>query len=53
MTVKQIDIIIYTQIQKGVDNMKNIKILRKDAQLSQADFASMFHVHQTAVSQWE
>ncbi|MBE6704242.1 MAG: helix-turn-helix domain-containing protein [Ruminococcaceae bacterium] len=33
--------------------MKNIKILRKESELSQAEFAALFNVHQTAVSQWE
>ena len=33
--------------------MKNIKNLRKELKLSQSEFAAMFNVHQTAVSQWE
>ena len=33
--------------------MKNIKKLRTDAGMSQQTFASLFGVHQTAVSQWE
>ena len=33
--------------------MQNIKNLRKEAKLSQSEFAKMFNVHQTAVSQWE
>lgn len=33
--------------------MNNIKKLRKDNNLSQLEFARLFNVHQTAVSQWE
>ncbi|HNX15525.1 MAG TPA: helix-turn-helix transcriptional regulator [Oscillospiraceae bacterium] len=33
--------------------MKNIKTLRTEAGMSQFSFASLFGVHQTAVSQWE
>lgn len=33
--------------------MKNIKILRKQNNMTQADLANHLNVHQTAVSQWE
>lgn len=33
--------------------MSTIKDLRKKAGLSQKEFADLFNVHQTAVSQWE
>lgn len=33
--------------------MNSIKKLRKEAGLNQEEFAKLFNVHQTAVSQWE
>jgi len=33
--------------------LNSIKKLRKEAGLNQEEFAKLFNVHQTAVSQWE
>ncbi|MBO4583478.1 MAG: helix-turn-helix transcriptional regulator, partial [Clostridia bacterium] len=38
-------------LNKPTDN--NLKRLRKEARLSQAELSALLGVHQTAVSQWE